>query len=527
MKNVDVIIVGAGIAGLSAAAYSSQKVSTLLLEKEESCGGLVGSFNVDGFILDKGARGIIDSGIVTPMIRQLGINLQLLENPIKMIVEDQSVDLKVKEDLLKYQDFLNTLYPSAQQDIENIMNEIKKVMGYMDVLYGIENPLFLDKPYSMDYLKNTLLPWFIKFIPNMAKAMKMMEPIESYLDSKTKVEGLRHIITQHFFEHTPAFFGLSYFSLYLDYQYPLGSTQSLVDQLEAKCIEHKVDIQNNEEVIQLNLNDHILTTQKEQYHFKKVIWCANPAKLYQVMDATKLSFIQKRKWDQQNQRYASLKGADSILSVYFLVDKDPLHFKDRSGPHAFYTPTKKGLSQLSIESLMHNHQLSEDSDELYKWLKLYLENTTYELSIPVLRDESLAPKGQSGLIVSTLMDYKLTQHFKKLNRYDEFKTFCEETIYSIIKLRFDLQERDLLKSIVSTPLTIESKTYAHQGSVSGYSFKNHPFPVQYQFLKVSQAVKTGFKDIYQAGQFSFNPSGVPVAILTGKLAADRVIKELK
>ena len=188
---------------------------------------------------------------------------------------------------------------------------------------------------------------------------------------------------------------------------------------------------------------------------------------------------------------------------------------------------KKGLSQLSIESLMHKHQLSEDSEELYAWLKLYLENTTYELSIPVLRDENLAPKGQTGLIVSTLMDYKLTQHFKKLNRYDEFKTFCEETIFSIIKLRFDLQERDLLKSIVSTPLTIESKTYAHQGSVSGYSFKNHPFPVQYQFLKVSQAVKTGFKDIYQAGQFSFNPSGVPVAILTGKLAADRVIKELK
>jgi hypothetical protein len=45
-------------------------------------------------------------------------------------------------------------------------------------------------------------------------------------------------------------------------------------------------------------------------------------------------------------------------------------------------------------------------------------------------------------------------------------------------------------------------------------------------LRVSQSVKTPFATIKQAGQWGFNPAGVPVAIMTGKLAADAVLKEL-
>jgi hypothetical protein len=32
--------------------------------------------------------------------------------------------------------------------------------------------------------------------------------------------------------------------------------------------------------------------------------------------------------------------------------------------------------------------------------------------------------------------------------------------------------------------------------------------------------------VYQAGQWTYSPSGVPISILTGKLAADKAIKDL-
>ena len=45
--------------------------------------------------------------------------------------------------------------------------------------------------------------------------------------------------------------------------------------------------------------------------------------------------------------------------------------------------------------------------------------------------------------------------------------------------------------------------------------------------KIMNAVQTPIPAVYQAGQWTFSPSGLPVSLLTGKIAADRVIKDLK
>ena len=44
--------------------------------------------------------------------------------------------------------------------------------------------------------------------------------------------------------------------------------------------------------------------------------------------------------------------------------------------------------------------------------------------------------------------------------------------------------------------------------------------------QVARSVLTPIPDTYQAGQWTYSPSGLPISILTGKLAADRVIKDL-
>jgi len=39
-------------------------------------------------------------------------------------------------------------------------------------------------------------------------------------------------------------------------------------------------------------------------------------------------------------------------------------------------------------------------------------------------------------------------------------------------------------------------------------------------------VLTPVPGVYQAGQWSYSPSGLPISILTGKLAADRIARDL-
>ena len=51
-------------------------------------------------------------------------------------------------------------------------------------------------------------------------------------------------------------------------------------------------------------------------------------------------------------------------------------------------------------------------------------------------------------------------------------------------------------------------------------------PAESRFKKIKQSVLTPAPDIIQAGMWTFSPAGLPVAILTGKLAADLAHKEL-
>ena len=72
------------MAGLTAAAYLSKSgLKVVLCEKEKKTGGLVNSFEYKGFVFDGGIRGIENSGIVFPMLKQLGIEFDFLANPVE------------------------------------------------------------------------------------------------------------------------------------------------------------------------------------------------------------------------------------------------------------------------------------------------------------------------------------------------------------------------------------------------------------------------------------------------------------
>jgi len=531
MVETDVVVVGGGVAGLTAAAYLSKTgAKVTVFEKDHTMGGLLGSYVFNGHVVDKGARGIIDSGIVFPMLKQLGIEMSFLPNPIRILIADQAVDLVKKQDLDAYEKMLIHLFPQEETAVNNIMNDIRTVMKQMDVLYGIENPLFLPQPYDMAYLGKTLLPWMGKFFINIKKAMKRMDPIETYLKRYTSNTVLIDMIAQHFFAQTPAFFALSYFTLYQQYHYPSGSTQSLVDALVNVIQTHQGQLRPDCEVSQIDPASQVITISTgEQLTYRQLIWAGDTNTFYSVLDLSKLQdeTLKQRVLTRQAALKA-MRGADSILTLVAIVDQEPAVFASTSGPHAFYTPKLNGLSSVDVSAVRDSKgQWTSDPEALWHYLDALVEANTFEISIPALRDPSLSPKGQTALIISTLFDYGLTEHIQHLGLTEDFKRRMTESIVKAMSKLWPGLKETVLKSNLATPLTIKNRTNAHEGSVTGWSFINHPFPVETQFLRVAKAVKTEFESIKQAGQWTFNPAGVPVAILTGKLAADAVIKDLK
>jgi phytoene dehydrogenase-like protein len=83
-----------------------------------------------------------------------------------------------------------------------------------------------------------------------------------------------------------------------------------------------------------------------------------------------------------------------------------------------------------------------------------------------------------------------------------------------------------LHSFTSTPTTMEKIAGNADGAITGWAFSNRPMPAVNRLPRIMNAIKTPVPGVFQAGQWTYSPSGLPISILTGKLAADRVIKEL-
>ncbi len=100
------------MAGLTAATYlARQNFDVLLIEKNDRVGGLVHTFEKDGFFFDTGPRAFVNSGIVQPMLDDLGIEWEFLENKISIGVEDQLFQIESLTDIQVYQQMLKDLYP--------------------------------------------------------------------------------------------------------------------------------------------------------------------------------------------------------------------------------------------------------------------------------------------------------------------------------------------------------------------------------------------------------------------------------
>ena len=517
----DAIVVGGGMAGLTSAAYLCRYgYRTLLLEKGKKTGGLVNTFWHQGFAFDAGIRAFENSGIIHPMLKSLDLDLEFVRNPVSIGIGSQWTKLDSRQSLQDYAHMLTTIFPENKADITKIAAEMEKVMRYMEVIYGIDNPLFLENMKDPEYLIKTLLPWLIKYQVNITKANKLNEPVQRYLHRFTVNQALVDMIVQHFFKDTPTFFALSYFGLYLDYSYPKGGTGVLAEKVSESILSAGGKIMTQVAVESIDTSNREITTSNgEKIHYKKLIWAADQRMLYSAIKG-----IQSPNVETQRSLANGSEGNDSILTLFMGVDLNQNYFNDICGAHAFYTPKTDGLTSLP----RWEEEAEKGKDKLLKWLDSYLNLTTYEISCPVLRDASLAPEGKTGLIVSTLMPYKLVRRIADEGDYESFKKFCIDTITQTLeKSLFPDLQRHISFSLCSTPITIEKETGNTQGAITGWSFTNERIPAESHFKKITNSIHTPIQDILQCGQWTFSPSGLPVSILTGKLAADEVRKTLK
>ncbi len=521
----DVIIVGGGAAGLTAAAHLVKEGHpTLLLEKEPRCGGLVTSFQRAGFTFDGGIRALENAGVLFPMLKKLGLELPVVKNKVSLGLEDRIMHVDQENCFSDYESLLMHIYPESSEEITAIIQDIQEITRLMDIQYGIENPLFLDFKQDRDYFIKKVFPWMIQYARSVSKVSAKNQPVIPYLKQYSENQPLIDIITQHFFTATPAYFALSYFKLYQEYVYPQNGTGDFSQKLVDFIASNGGEIRTSTAVRSIDLEKRTVeTTDGYLLNYRYLVWAADQKALYRMVDRQSIPDRKTLKAVQEKQAFlADKSGNDSVLTLYLMVDLDPEYFKNISNGHFFYTPSREGLSRAGDLP----HQKSQQ--EVFDWLEAFFTLTTYEISIPALRSPDLAPPGKTGLIISTLFDYGLTGYIADQGWEADFQAHLREKIIQVLEASiYPGLSKAVISSFTATPLTLQQRTGSTEGAITGWSFTNDPIPAESRLIRIANSVKTPLPGVFQAGQWTYSPSGFPVALITGKLAADAVNKRLK
>jgi phytoene dehydrogenase-like protein len=525
----DTVIVGGGVAGLTAAAYLARaKKKVLLIEKNDEFGGLVNSFSHKGFRFDAGVRALEDAGIILPMLKDLGIELEIVKSPVSVGVEDEILDIKDINSLDDYRNMLVRLYPGSEDEIDALLKIIKLVMKRMDVLYGVENPLFKDLKRDREFIFKKLLPWLPKFLLTVGKINKMSMPVEDYLEEIIQNDSLRDIVAQHFFKHTPTFFALSYFSLYLDYFYPKEGVGSIAEALVDKIKELNGRLLPGTTITKVDAAKKIVYDENgTAYSYENLIWAGDLKTLYKITDTYGLQQNTRKEFASKGELYFSKRGAESVYSIFLEIDEPLDTFRNIANGHFFYTPSRKGLRETHTKELdkMLSNWDNVSKEEIYSWAERYTKLNTYEVSIPGLKNSELAPEGKTGMVISFLAEYELFQKLQEKNLYDDFRNDIEDMIIDVLTASvFPMLKAKLMHKFSFTPVSYENRTGSSEGAIVGWTF-SEPVPVLNQIQKAGKSIFTPVPTIYKIGQWAYSPAGVPMSILTGKIAADELIKK--
>jgi phytoene dehydrogenase-like protein len=223
------------------------------------------------------------------------------------------------------------------------------------------------------------------------------------------------------------------------------------------------------------------------------------------------------------------RGGDSVFSLFAEVDEPLESFRKIANGHFFYTPSRLGLGithKEELDYLISNFEKVE-KETILTWLDKFTKLNTYEISIPGLKDPELVPPGKTGIIISFLSEYDLFIKVQKSGWLDEFIAELETRVLSVISESvYPMLKDKIIAHFSFSPLSIENRVGTSEGAITGWSFQKS-MPVINKIQIADRSVLTPVPSIYQAGQWAYSPAGVPMSVLTGKLAADRLIKQMK
>lgn len=509
-KLYDAVVIGAGLSGLVAAAYLCKAgAKVLVLEQAPKVGGLFNSFTINGYHFDGGIKAVENSGIILPTLGQFGLleRIKFEDSPIALITGGKVQPIRSFQDVEDYFMMLAEFFPDELTGLTRVKKDAKMIF---DMLSGL---MAFPSPAPGHKLERVVLGTWFK--SNASALMKfpgvislLNQQLDHYLKQHIKNQDLVNLMSGLFPDGTTAFFGLGYYAVFLDYHYPIGGIHAIPNGLADYIHENSGEIRVNAPVAKVLIKQGracgVELDNGEEILADKVISASDLRRtLTELSDPGQLP----AKFFAKMQRAGV---SHSVFNVFIGLDMPPEALKFEGCHHVFYHP--------DLASITEDDRIHRDD---------YFSHVPQEIAVPCMTQPDLAPAGKTGLNLSAMTNWdymggwdKAPQDYARMkDRYARQMIASLEDYIPNLSAHIEFYE-------AATPRSVFQHSRNTQGAIMGWSYHRERTFNRISMLQMRKSVLTPIPNLLTAGHWSFTPGGSPIAVMTGKLAADAVIKNL-
>lgn len=484
-------VIGSGFAGLAAAAVLAKAgKNVVVFEKNQVPGGRARVFHEQGFTFDMGPSWYWMPEVFEDFFQYFGhttsdfYQLQRLDPSYRVVFgPGDEVDLPADFDALCL--LFESIEPGSSGKLVQFLDEAeyKYKTGMQEFVWKPGESWFefmewkvVSSLFKLDML--TSLSKQVRRLFTNPKLIKILEFPVLFLGATP--------------QKTPALYSLmNYADLKLGTWYPMGGMYKIIEAFMAIGKEYGVEFRTGEEVVRIHHKDNkatALETASGLHHFDAIVAAADYHHVDKQLLPPDVSNYSEKYWNTRVMAPSSL--------LYYL-----------------------GINRKVKGLLHHNLFFDEDfevhADEIYNTHK-WPQKPLFYICAPSVTDPSVAPEGMENLFVLIPTSTQLTG---------------DDDVVRYHYLQMVMERLESLKGIDFSSDIVYQRSFGISDFKSDYhAFKGNAYGLantlsQTALLKPAMRSKK-LNNLYFAGQLTLPGPGMPPSIISGRLAAHSIIKNL-
>lgn len=477
----DLVVIGGGVGGLTAAAYAAKLGLSVLVCEQNSCaGGMLAAYQQEGFRFDLRMPTVLNMGVLLPALSELGVDGLALRQPSswKILMARGEVSVTTLTTALEQ---LAGLYPDQARSLDKLSRELDALAGTLWRHFD-PNPLFLRGPQDWG-------SWVMGAIGSLNQLHRMWRATKVTVD-----EGLRRFSLSG--ELRSLLIGLGYEPMsYLllaglwqsfatDYFLPPKGISQLPIVLEQRlrATGGEIAVQSTvvEVLVQGGRAAGVRLADGGTILARSVVAACDLVSLYGML-------AHRRPFDRLYAQAANTPVTQSYVSL-FLGLNETAHNLPFTATHTFWLPDTHAVAATERPDFRRRGLI---------------------ISSPSLQGPGFAPRGAATMVVSTpaALNWFSGQGERTI------RLQVSEGIIHQVAERWPQIGRRIITQRLITPMDYQRLTGNHLGASAGWSMDPH--------LSTPTGLipwRTPLPGLYLAGHWVARPGGIAGAMLTAKMA---------